>query len=124
MFSRKRVIGILIVLLLLIGCSGRELVLQPEQEHDRNYYARKLVYTDTLKKFVQAQVKYNIHYEAADQETRKFLRDEVDPLWLQASTALDVWNSIIESRLPDDDAMADFKAIKTQILLKLPDLIW
>jgi len=125
--SRVRLVQftiILMTILLVVSCTHKKIVLTPEQEKDRGYYERVLVHATAVQKFAEAVVKYNIHYDAADAQMKAWLTDNLDLLWIQASDALDVWEAAIKGGQSGEDEIMTYKRLKSQILLKLPDLIW
>lgn len=115
---------VLLTVVLLLACTHKQLDLKPEQEKDRAYYEQVYTHATATQKFAEAAMKYNLHYKAADPETQAFLKKEVDPLWIQASDALDVWEVAIKGGKSGEDEIMAYKRLKTQILLKLPDLLW
>lgn len=122
---QSRLVAVLLAVVLLAACGPQKKIdLKPEEEPNRAYYEHLLDHANATKKFAQAAMKYNLHYEAADQETQAFLKDKVDPLWIQASDALDAWEVAIKAGASGEDEIMAYKRIKTQILLKVPDLIW
>lgn len=122
--SHLYVIIAILSVFLLISCTPKKLELKPEQEKDRAYYERLLDHATAQKKFAEAEVKYNIHYDAADQATKDWLTENVDPLWIKASDALDLWGAAIKGGQSGEDEIMIYKRLKSEILLKLPDLIW
>ena len=123
--NTTKVLMVIMAFMLVVGCSlKREIVLTPEQEADRTYYAAKLVHADYLEKFANAERKYNVHYAVADTATQNWLTENVDQLWVDASDMLDAWKDVIEARQDPTDEMEAFKLLKTQILLKVSGLVW
>jgi len=125
--SRVRLVQFTIIfmsILLVVSCTPKKIVLAPEQEKDRGYYDRVLVHATAVQKFAEAEVKYNIHYDAADTQTKAWLTENLDPLWIQASDALDVWEVSIKGGQTGEDEIMAYKRLKSMILLKLPDLLW
>lgn len=106
------------------ACSSKTIDLKPEEEVNRVYYERVLEHATATKKFAEAAMKYNLHYDAADEETKAFLKAEVDPLWIQTSNALDAWEVAIKGGQTGEDEIMVYKRLKTQLLLKLPDMVW
>jgi len=122
--NRVRILAVFMALFLIVSCTPKKIVLTPEQEKDRGYYERILVHATAVQKFAEAVVKYNIHYNAADAQTKAWLTENLDPLWIQASDALDVWEAAIKGGQTGEDEIMTYKRLKSAILLKLPDLIW
>jgi hypothetical protein len=122
--SKYIAVTLLLVVALILACSPKTLELKPEEEANRVYYENILDHATATKKFAEAVMKYNLHYNTADEETKTFLRSEVDPLWVQASNALDAWEVAIKSGQSGEDEIMTYKRLKSQLLLKLPDMIW
>ena len=123
---RNLTIAVVAVLsaILVMACAQKKLELAPEQEKDRAYYELLLDHADAQKKFAEAELKYNTYYDAADKATKDYLTENVDPLWVQASDALDIWETAIKGGGTGEDELMAYKRLKSVILMKLPDLIW
>ena len=105
MKRQSRLIVVLLSVILLVSCfPKKQIVLKPEEEKDRAYYERILAHSQATQKFAEAAMKYNLHYDAADPETQAFLTKEVDPLWVQASNALDFWETAKMRSLPTKES--------------------
>lgn len=122
--KKRNLTVVLLSIVLLIACTTPGLKLTPDQEKDRVYYQRVLDHATAVKKFAQAEAKYNVHYENTDAATKAFLKEKVDPLWIQASDALDAWKAAITGGQSGEDEIMAYKRLKSAILAKLPDLIW
>lgn len=121
---RMAIIGIL-SLFLLMACTPKQVVLTPEQEPERAYYESKAMFNQAQKEFATKLQKYNMYCEKAEY---KDACSKIDPLILKADKALDVWETIIEARGPSTSAENDYreqlKALKTKMLLELPNYVW
>ena len=124
MRQHSRLLVVLLSLLLIVSCAKKQLQLKPEEEPNRAYYEHLLTHAQATQKYAEAAMKYNLHVEAADPETKAFFVKEVDPLWLQANDALDAWEIAIKAGSSGENEIMAYKRIKTQILLKLPNLVW
>ena len=98
--------------------------LTPEQEAGRAYYEAILTHADAVKKYGMALKKYNLWVDEADPETKAFLIENVIKLWLKADETLEAWGSIVEAGKDPDMEIANYKAIKTKILMQIPKLDW
>ena len=126
--NRLRQLKVLFVLLsvaLLFACAKKQVVLTPEQEADRVYYEAKYVNVVADMKFTQSLTKYNLW---CSDEAYKEVCAKIDPLWLKADKALDIWGQLVDSRQPAADAEGNFQAelklLKTKLLMEIPDYSW
>ena len=119
-------IGIILVLCFIaISCTPRQVVLTPEQEANRAYFEQKDKHTQAVNFFTERLTKYNVW--CANQEYVEACA-KVDPIWKKANTALDTWGTVIEAKNPASGAEAiyqdELKALKTAMLMELPNFIW
>lgn len=132
MFKKKNYLVIIAILSLFFvsGCSvlqqKREVKLTPEQESNRAYYEAKDVFNQAQKTFTEEIQKYNKY---CSNEQYKDACVKVDPYVVKADQALDVWEGIIESKKGDPSGAQSsyvdaLKALKTQIILELPNFSW
>lgn len=124
MNRKLKVVFIFLSVFFLAACAGQQVKLTPEQESDRAYYEAVLTHADAVKQYGLALKKYNLWVDEADSETKAFLIENVDKLWLKADEALEAWGKIVEAGKDPDMEIANYKAIKTKILMQIPKLDW
>lgn len=124
LFSLKLIV-LVIVSVLFVSCGTKKVVLKPEKEVDRAYYEAKNAHNEAVVRFTQILSKYNLW--CSNPEYREAC-SKVDETWLEANKALDTWGFLVESRKPssgaNDDYKAQLKALKTKLLMEIPNYSW
>jgi len=112
------VIMVLIVSLVLLGGCGLN-PIQPDVEV-KPLVQSKAAYAEALKIYYDNARTYKTYFRAADEVTQEKWRKEISPLFADAKVALDMWKYFNdEGLLPDDTTTSDWRAAKTEFLIKL-----
>jgi len=117
---RKQIVVIMavIVSLVMLGGCGLQQV-QPDVQV-KPLVQSKAAYAEALKIYYDNARTYKTYFRAADEATQEKWRKEISPLFAEAKAALDMWKYFNdEGLLPDDATTSDWRAAKTEFLLKL-----
>jgi len=117
---RKQILVIMVVIISLVmlgGCGLNQ--IQPDAEV-KPLVQSKAAYAEALKIYYDNARTYKTYFRAADEVTQIKWREEISPLFKDAKDALDMWKYFNdEGLLPDDATTSDWRAAKTEFLLKL-----
>lgn len=117
---RKQMLVIMAVIVSLVMLGGCGLnPIQPDVEV-KPLVQSKAAYAEALKIYYDNARTYKTYFRAADEATQEKWREEISPLFADAKAALDMWKYFNdEGLLPDDATTSDWRAAKTEFLLKL-----
>ena len=117
---RKQILVIMAVIVSLVMLSSCGTApVGPEQKPDP-IVESKAAYAEALKIYYDNARTYKTYFRAADEATQEKWRKEISPLFADAKAALDMWKYFNdEGLLPDDATTSDWRAAKTEFLLKL-----
>lgn len=108
MLPRKVLPFIIPIVFILVGCGG---YFNGDKSYQETYYEALVWYNNI-------QESYLNHYDLADPATQGKLKDRIDPIFAQASAALDAWEIVVGEE--DERAKADqWIAIKNLLLAEL-----
>ena len=80
----------------------------------------KAAYADALKIYYENASTYKAYFRVADEATQVKWRQNISPIFADAKDALDMWKYFNDNGLlPDDQTTSDWKAAKTEFLIKL-----
>jgi len=117
---RKQIVVIMLVIVSLVmlgGCGLQQ--VQPDVQV-KPLVQSKAAYAEALKIYYDNARTYKTYFRAADEATQEKWRKEISPLFAEAKAALDMWKYFNdEGLLPDDATTSDWRAAKTEFLLKL-----
>ena len=117
---RKQIVVIMLVIVSLVmlgGCGLQQ--VQPDVQV-KPLVQSKAAYAEALKIYYDNARTYKTYFRAADETTQEKWRKEISPLFADAKAALDMWKYFNdEGLLPDDATTSDWRAAKTEFLLKL-----
>ena len=117
---RKQILVLLVLIVSLVmlgGCDPNR--IKPNAEV-KPLVQSKAAYAEALKIYYDNARTYKTYFRAADEVTQIKWREEISPLFADAKAALDMWKYFNdEGLLPDDTTTSDWRAAKTEFLLKL-----
>lgn len=119
------ILMIIVIALVFVGCTKRQIVLTPYQEANRAYFEAKDQHTQAVKLFTKSLMKYN---EWCEKPEYGEICAKIDSYVIKANTALNTWGAVVESRKDDtaanDDYVDALKEIKSKLLMEAPNFIW
>ena len=117
---RKQIVVIMVMIVSLVMLGGCGLnPIQPDVQV-KPLVQSKAAYAEALKIYYDNARTYKTYFRAADEITQEKWREEISPLFAEAKAALDMWKYFNdEGLLPDDATTSDWRAAKTEFLIKL-----
>ena len=117
---RKQIVVIMVMIVSLVMLGGCGLnPIQPDVQV-KPIVQSKAAYVEALKIYYDNARTYKTYFRAADEVTQEKWRKEISPLFAEAKAALDMWKYFNdEGLLPDDATTSDWRAAKTEFLIKL-----
>jgi len=103
---------LLVITFVFVGCAG--IGLSPE-DTDKAYLA-------ALKEYTQTAEKYNVYYASADETTKAEWKENIDPYFIKANSALEVWKLALKRQEAPDVAESEYLLVKQQLFSLLVEV--